>query len=222
MTATRSWRGIGLERSQERDEVADLHQPRAVGFVQWQSSRPAAVPRGGGWPAHRWPNSLQRYESTGPYGSVSRRSSVRNRSEPTGAEQSSSSVTMTIPSRASGRRKPRVFGGCADGGIAAQRPAYRGELVLEAAAAGAQRRDARERLPDRAVEVVPARPRHQVTAARGRGAAAPRRRLEDAVVAARVVAVRDAGRGDPEIRRQHADVRVEDLTGPEPRLPAPA
>src|SRR5262249_42592216 len=83
---------------------ADLHVP--VSTVP-----PAAGVRGGRAPPHRWPNSLQRYDASGPSWSLTKRESGLNSTESGGAEQSSSFVMRMMPRYAFGRRKLALLGG---------------------------------------------------------------------------------------------------------------
>ena len=68
---------------------------------------------------------------------------VSNSGIPAGAEQSSSLVTMTIDQAARRAQEPLVLGR-RRAAVGAERARDRGELVLEAAALLAERRDAAE------------------------------------------------------------------------------
>src|SRR5262249_53955073 len=67
---------------------------------------------------HRWPNSLQRNDHSGPRGSLISFWLVSMSSESSGTEQSSSLVTSTTASVASSRKKPTFVSGGLDGSSA--------------------------------------------------------------------------------------------------------
>ena len=95
-------------------------------------------------PSQRWPNSLQRKFAGGPScDAMFVFEPVSNSGTPGVAEQSSSFVIMMIARYASGRRKPWFSAGGALP-VGAERAQDGGELVLEAAAALTERRDAGE------------------------------------------------------------------------------
>src|SRR5437016_5140508 len=75
-----------------------------VSFDVQFASGPAAW-RGGGWPPHRMPYSVQRNDASGP----SDMSLGSNRRESAGAEQSSSLVIQMIARYASDRTKSGLF-----------------------------------------------------------------------------------------------------------------
>jgi hypothetical protein len=114
MAATITSSGLALSDRKKLTKSATL---MSLPFsFEWQFARSvAAIVRGGGTPSHRCPNSLQRYESSAPKGSVMSCWLGSNRSVSSGAEQSSSSVMSTMASSASSRKKPAFSGGIPSG-----------------------------------------------------------------------------------------------------------
>ena len=114
MAATRiCWSGNGFsDRICARSVASGVSMPAPSADTQPSSvttsfTLPVGARRGGFAPLQRCPNSLQRKLVTGPSGEARFwLLIVSKRALPGGTEQSSSSVSSTMNSRASGRRKP--------------------------------------------------------------------------------------------------------------------